>query len=169
MNIDNFCKSLSVEDLQSLSDKDHRLCFEILSFISKKVATNENVKLHVYYLLFSYFKPVTISDYRPMFSVPVSLTEGMCRYLANNPLSENEIKLLYSTTYNTIVMYGLKTDISNINDGYLKKLFEVVDIVYFNNELAKWLESNSMTTQFECTDTLTNTAGVCRKMDVCTI
>jgi hypothetical protein len=57
----------------------------------------------------------------------------------------------------------LKTDISNINDDYLKKLFEIVDIVYFNNELAKCLESNNITIHFECTDTLTNTAGVCRK------
>jgi hypothetical protein len=167
MNIERFCKSLSVIDLQGMSNKDNISCLELLLSLSKHINTLKEDNKYVYYLLLTYFKPVKIIDYVPTFTVPMSLVssdDSMCRYLSKHPLSDNQIQSLFATTYNSIVLKGLKTDITNINNEYLGILFSIVDDVYFDGGLSKNFKNNKITVKFECTGKFTKTAGYCEKI-----
>lgn len=71
-------------------------------------------------------------------------------------------RLLYSTVYNSLVMSGVKPDISNMNVKYLKLLYETVDYVYFNGGLQKYINNNpKLSVKFEINNKLTKIAGSC--------
>lgn len=160
--ISTFCKTLNTKILTKLSKKDQEESLDILDGLQVYLDKIPKDKIHIYYMLLAYLKPVTVIDYIPKFPKPK--VNFICDYLAKYPLPQQAIRLLFSTVYNNMVLAGLKPDISNLSNDYIKQMFVVVDRVYFNNGIQGYMnDAGNLGITFEINNKLTKTSGVCTK------
>ena len=155
--MEEYCKTLDIiyidRERQVIKD-------EIKRVLDKEVSLSKipSDKKHLYYILHSYFYPVKIESHGSKLTIA-----NLCDYFAVYKLTDLQIKNLFFTVYNKINLKGLKPDLSNNSIKYLEELFKIVDEVYFDNLINKWLKAKSSTVNFILKDEYSNIAGTCSK------
>ena len=157
IKMEEYCKTLDIiyidRERQVIKD-------EIKRVLDKEVSLSKipSDKKHLYYILHSYFYPVKIESHGSKLTIA-----NLCDYFAVYKLTDLQIKNLFFTVYNKINLKGLKPDLSNNSIKYLEELFKIVDEVYFDNLINKWLKAKSSTVNFILKDEYSNIAGTCSK------
>ena len=100
-------------------------------------------KKHIYYIMYSYFYPSKIESGGSKLSI-----NNFCDYFGVYKLTDRQIKNLFFTVYNKIVLKGLKPDLSNQSDKYLEDLFKIADEVYFDNLISRHLNKTKSNLTF---------------------
>lgn len=158
--MEKFCKSKNVKDL-SLKKKDKENLQELVEGIQKlkkfKIPKNN---VDFFYTLQTYLNPAKITEdieYKKFLERPNY--KDICGFYASKSLSDHLIKRLFFTFYNKACEIGIKTDVSNISESYLLKLYKIWNKIYFDD---KFLEtSKNISLKFKLSNRMTKTAGYC--------
>ena len=121
------------------------------------VPLDDKICKHKYWMLKAYFSNIYLRSDKEMLR-----KDGLCIYLSNINLDNQEQHGLFYTVYNKINLEGVTPSLHNINNSYLSTLFYIIDSVYFSNYF-----SGFTGVLFKLTEDDTNVAGSCkREVDV---
>ena len=101
--MDKFCDTLDIRHISSL-DKKHRDIIEN-TILDKKIVDNKKIpkdKLHIYYILLSYFKP----DFLNTSELTGLLMNNFCNFFRSFKIPTEKITTLFYTVYNQAVLSG---------------------------------------------------------------
>ena len=152
--MEQYCKTLDITYIDRETKRNKKIIKEVLKGV--KLSDIPKDKKHIYYIMYTYFYPSKIESHSNSYfhssgieshsNITVS---NFCNYFSMYILTEEQIKHLFFTIYNKIVLLGLKPDLSNISVEYLEKLFLVADEIYFSKLLNKFLKDNNSVLIFE--------------------
>ena len=158
--MDKFCDTLDIRYISSLNKKDRDIIQNTI--IDKKIVDIKKIpkdKLHIYYILLSYFKPdfLTKSDLRGL------SMNNFCNFFRSFKIPTEKITTLFYTVYNQVVLSGLNPTLNNYSNKSLDTILNIVDKVYFNNILKKYFNDKKITLTLSFNNKYTSTAGLCTK------
>ena len=158
--MDKFCDTLDIRYISSLTKKDRDdICNTIAD---KKIVDIKKIpedKLHIYYILLSYFNP----DFLTKSELTGLSMNNFCNFFRSFKISTEKITTLFYTVYNQVVLSGLNPTLNNYSNKSLNTILNIVDRVYFNNILKKYLSDKKITLTLSFNNKYTSTAGLCTK------
>ena len=158
--MDKFCDTLDIRYISSLNKKDRDLIQNTIA--DKKIVDIKKIpkdKLHIYYILLSYFKP----EYLNSSELEGLSMNNFCNFFRSFKISTEKITTLFYTVYNQLVLSGLSPTLNNYSNKSLDTILNIVDKVYFNNILKKYFNDKKITLTLSFNDKYTRTAGLCTK------
>jgi hypothetical protein len=152
-----FCDSLDIRYISSLKKKDRDSIKNIVEDVKLVDATKiQNNKLHLYYILASYFRPESINS----FELSDLSMDNFCDFFESIKIPKTRVKKLFYTVYNYLVLSGLNPKMDKYSDRDLYTIFEMVDKVYFNNVLNEYIKDKKINLTFRLNNTFTKTKGL---------
>jgi hypothetical protein len=139
--MNRFCQTKNLLDLAFLTPKENEQASQYLSDLDpNRVGITHKP---VFYILYSYYHP-----YRLPKAKPVSVLKFCEKY---SSLSIPVDRLL-GTVYVKTNLSGLRPDLSNISLSHMKKLFKIVDTIYFSGQIQSRLNETYSTVSFRLVD-----------------
>ena len=158
--MDKFCDTLDIRYISSL-DKINRDIIQN-TIVDKKIVDIKKIpenKLHIYYILLSYFNP----DFLTESELSGLSMNNFCNFFQSFKISTEKITTLFYTVYNQAVLSGLNPTLNNYSNKSLDTILNIVDKVYFNNILKKYFNDKKITLTLSFNNKYTRTAGKCTK------
>lgn len=158
--MDKFCDTLDIRYISSLSKKERDDIYNTLK--NKNIVDVTKIpknKLHIYYILLSYFNP----DFLTKSELAGLSMNNFCIFFRSFKISTEKITTLFYTVYNQVVLSGINPTLNKYSNKSLNTILNIVDKVYFNNILKKYFNDKKITLTLSFNNKYTHAAGLCTK------
>jgi hypothetical protein len=154
-----FCDTLDIRHIESLQGTERYNIKSVIEDTKLVDATKiPNNKLHIYYILISYFKPESLSS----FELKDLHMDNFCNFFRSIKIEKERVSKLFYTTYNELVLSGLNPNMDNYSDTDLENMFDTIDRIYFNDILNEYIYDKRIKLTFKLNKKLTDSdAGIC--------
>lgn len=156
--MNKFCDTLNIKYISFLKKKDRDDIYNTLK--NKNIVDIKKIpkdKLHIYYILLSYFKP----EYLTKSELAGLSMNNFCNFFRSFKISTEKITKLFYTVYNEVVLSGINPTVNNYSNKTLDTILNIVDKVYFNNILKKYFYDKKITLTLSFNNRYTHHAGYC--------
>lgn len=88
---------------------------------------------------------------------------NICECLSKHKLPDKEVNIKKLAVYNKLLKETFEeNNFKKLKDKHVKETFKVIDDVYFNNYLTKYLKQKNIKLSFKASYKLTSSAGLCK-------
>ena len=158
--VTKFCQSLNTNYLDKLSKDDKKQIKNLLESLKEYTHLIDPLKIHLYYMLYSYFNPTTTLSINPRIIKKLNIS-NFCNTFIKHSFKTHCPHLKY-TAYVKALQKGITTNLDTFTKQDVHILFDIIDEVYFNNMLVK-LKKDKLT--FQTSKAYKNVAGYCQKTE----